>query len=334
MFHLVFQIFEPHQQLCVLPNNPEDCNANSSCFPPLDQDNQDSSDFNKNPEDSCKNCSEAPLNNPQISETDQTIYHLISNYKIDIPTTNIDRNSYLSLLNTLITKVLVKENDPKIPYTETIQQVEPTKINSENNQITLNPTNCQDSKRACDFTESNITEVTLEVEDFSKKIIVYTDSLKNRHYISIEKYNSVKDELQYETLNVIDCVEGVRLPNRTNCKKYYNCYLTPEPVVKDFICPTFLAFNEETRKCDKKSYSPCRKKLNDDRRLDTSSDSARSLTNPCKLERKVADLNFKSHYFHCKENPANSELMFVRKVCPRGLIFCERSQVCTVEQSC
>lgn len=60
-----------------------------------------------------------------------------------------------------------------------------------------------------------------------------------------------------DKVDVLDCSLGTRQPNSTDCKRYYVCNPKTKHV-SSYTCPTFTAFNSNSRMCDSKSYSSCK----------------------------------------------------------------------------
>uniref|UniRef100_A0A182T822 Chitin-binding type-2 domain-containing protein n=1 Tax=Anopheles maculatus TaxID=74869 RepID=A0A182T822_9DIPT len=58
-------------------------------------------------------------------------------------------------------------------------------------------------------------------------------------------------------ISVVTCTLGSREPNKTDCFKYFVC--NPQNgAFQSFTCPSFTAFNKETRLCDTASYAACK----------------------------------------------------------------------------
>ncbi|XP_021703914.1 flocculation protein FLO11 isoform X2 [Aedes aegypti] len=57
-------------------------------------------------------------------------------------------------------------------------------------------------------------------------------------------------------ISVLTCTLGSRQPNKTECTKYYVC--NPQNgAFQSFTCPSFTAFNADTRLCDSATYKSC-----------------------------------------------------------------------------
>uniref|UniRef100_A0A182LRU6 Chitin-binding type-2 domain-containing protein n=1 Tax=Anopheles culicifacies TaxID=139723 RepID=A0A182LRU6_9DIPT len=58
-------------------------------------------------------------------------------------------------------------------------------------------------------------------------------------------------------ISVVTCTLGSREPNKTDCFKYFVC--NPQNgAFQSFTCPSFTAFNKDTRLCDTASYQACK----------------------------------------------------------------------------
>uniref|UniRef100_A0A182RBN3 Chitin-binding type-2 domain-containing protein n=1 Tax=Anopheles funestus TaxID=62324 RepID=A0A182RBN3_ANOFN len=58
-------------------------------------------------------------------------------------------------------------------------------------------------------------------------------------------------------ISVVTCTLGSREPNKTDCFKYFVCN-PHNGAFQSFTCPSFTAFNKETRLCDTASYHACK----------------------------------------------------------------------------
>ncbi|XP_053692499.1 uncharacterized protein LOC128740947 [Sabethes cyaneus] len=84
-------------------------------------------------------------------------------------------------------------------------------------------------------------------------------------------YNDYKDSIlplldanpDEVRISVLTCTLGSRQPNKTDCTKYYVCN-PHNGAFQSFTCPSFTAFNAETRICDTFTYKTCHatKKVN------------------------------------------------------------------------
>ncbi|XP_055596370.1 uncharacterized protein LOC129746623 isoform X2 [Uranotaenia lowii] len=57
-------------------------------------------------------------------------------------------------------------------------------------------------------------------------------------------------------ISVLTCTLGSRQPNKTDCTKYYVCN-PHNGAFQSFTCPSFTAFNPESRLCDSMTYKSC-----------------------------------------------------------------------------
>ncbi|XP_065075758.1 uncharacterized protein LOC135699423 isoform X1 [Ochlerotatus camptorhynchus] len=78
-------------------------------------------------------------------------------------------------------------------------------------------------------------------------------------------YNDYKDSIlplldanpDEVRISVLTCTLGSRQPNKTECTKYYVCN-PHNGAFQSFTCPSFTAFNAETRVCDSATYKSCK----------------------------------------------------------------------------
>lgn len=80
-------------------------------------------------------------------------------------------------------------------------------------------------------------------------------------YMSYQDYQQTVEPLLSkggtDTIEVLTCVTGARQPHSSDCAKYFVCNAATQKVL-DYTCPSFTAFNRESRFCDAKSYSECK----------------------------------------------------------------------------
>ncbi|XP_055632458.1 uncharacterized protein LOC129772948 [Toxorhynchites rutilus septentrionalis] len=80
---------------------------------------------------------------------------------------------------------------------------------------------------------------TLNYEDYKDSILPLLDANPDEVRISI-----------------LTCTLGSRQPNKTDCTKYYVCNPN-NGAFQSFSCPSYTAFNENTRICDTATYKAC-----------------------------------------------------------------------------
>lgn len=80
-------------------------------------------------------------------------------------------------------------------------------------------------------------------------------------YMSYQDYQQTVEPLLSkggtDTIEVLSCVTGARQPHSSDCSKYFVCNAVTQKVL-DYTCPSFTAFNRESRFCDAKSYAECK----------------------------------------------------------------------------
>nr|XP_034175796.1 uncharacterized protein LOC117602198 [Osmia lignaria] len=169
-------------------------------------------------------------------------------------------------------------------------------------------------------------------------IILITDNVGNKQYLTIERYKSLGYQLDSQFVHLIPCVKNIRTPNITNCLKYYVC--EPKmPSVIEYSCPLFTAFNTYTRTCDTESYNKCIHNKRDNINVPIGGDNVFqtnvSEKNICTEHGKVKDPTSESRYYICYSASDNSQnIKSIRMTCPNNLIFCHTKKVCTTKRLC
>ncbi|XP_053677531.1 uncharacterized protein LOC128727626 [Anopheles nili] len=115
--------------------------------------------------------------------------------------------------------------------------------------------------------ESSDESEQIEAENTSKLSSVPDASFKHKLYtqapVTLE-YNSYKDSIvplldtnpSDVRISVAMCTLGSREPNKTDCFKYFVCN-PHNGAFQSFTCPSFTAFNKDSRLCDTASYQVC-----------------------------------------------------------------------------
>lgn len=193
-------------------------------------------------------------------------------------------------------------------------------------------------------------DLVLNGPQAGENIVVVSDSLENRQYFTISNYKSIASQLTTETVELLPCTRGVRLPNTTDCTKYYSC----EPntaKIRQYSCPGNTAFNQYKRLCEMTEYEVCKMGM-DGSSLRISPTTARpktrdsysstfpekestESTHPCQTLGKHGDPTSESHYYLCySEKGKSTDMQFRRMVCPNSLVFCQLKKVCTTRKRC
>lgn len=195
-------------------------------------------------------------------------------------------------------------------------------------------------------TDSTVsTESTLELLinslDSDNSIIRISDNLGNKQYLTIERYRAVAHRLTPRTVTVVACTRNVRLPNRTDCNRYYTCEPKTATVV-EYSCPLHTAFNVYSRICDVESVKTCSRNhrpLTNEIFIERAEDKATTAHEEaeeslCRELGKIKDPTSDSHYYICYNMPDSEEIKSIRMTCPNTLIFCQSKKVCTTRRLC
>lgn len=194
----------------------------------------------------------------------------------------------------------------------------------------------------------NSLEMLIDGLDTDNNVIRITDELGNEQYLTVDRYKAVSRRLKPQSVSVVACTKNVRLPNRTDCGKYYMC--DPKmAAITEYSCPLHTAFNVNSRICDTESAKSC----SDDGRVTgettrpieqeidgkepASHDEASTEEQKQKLCRevgKVKDPASDFHYYICYSASDSEEIRSVRMRCPNTLIFCRNKRVCTTRRLC
>ena len=174
----------------------------------------------------------------------------------------------------------------------------------------------------------------------NESLISIKNNLDNKQYFMIQNYEFLKDQLNPNIVDIIPCSSGIRLPNNTDCTKYYICE-AKTTTIREFSCPPYTGFNEEKKICDTKTYSSCKKIENQNLELNSDFEEVKdengrlSKKNLCETVGKVADPSSVFHYHLCFSNGRkSSNIESVRMMCPNNLIFCNEKKICATKEFC
>ncbi|XP_029677238.1 uncharacterized protein LOC115244024 [Formica exsecta] len=192
-----------------------------------------------------------------------------------------------------------------------------------------------------DVSTENTLQLLIDSLDYDNNIIRISDNLGNKQYLTIDEYKTVASRLTSRYVTVVACTKNVRLPNRTDCNRYYTCDPKTASVV-EFSCPLHTAFNVNSRICDIESSKTCGNKLpvNEifiEHREQTTTDFSKKLTEEerlCQELGKIKDPTSDSHYYICYSMPGSEDIKSIRMSCPNALIFCQGKRVCTTRRLC
>ncbi|XP_063979211.1 uncharacterized protein LOC135163580 [Diachasmimorpha longicaudata] len=176
-----------------------------------------------------------------------------------------------------------------------------------------------------------------ELIDEANNVIAIIGNLGNREYVTTEKYKSLSTQMKIEVIEVVPCITGIRLPNATNCMKYYMC--EPKTAeVYDFTCPQNTAFNAQINLCDHRKHISC-KKITEGLHVEKlilvqeKGDPTRE-DNPCEKTGKYADKNSAKFYYLCYTDEHSEKIKSVKLSCPNNLMFCEKKKACVSKRFC
>ncbi|XP_033334522.2 uncharacterized protein LOC117225256 [Megalopta genalis] len=184
-------------------------------------------------------------------------------------------------------------------------------------------------------TLNDTLESLLNDPENADKLILITSNTGDRQYFTVEKYKSLGYRVDSKFIQIIPCVGNVRMPNETDCAKYYMC--KPETIsIIEHSCPPHTGFNKYTRVCDRESYTKCLKNNQDKNNVDSDNRAEVKASNKvCTEHGKIKDMTSESHYYICYSPSNNSnDLKSVRMTCPNSLIFCQHKKVCTIRRLC
>lgn len=186
------------------------------------------------------------------------------------------------------------------------------------------------------------SELLIDSLDSDNSIIRISDNLGNKQYLTIDRYKAVAHRFTSTTVSVVTCTRNVRLPNRTDCNRYYTC----EPktaTVMEYSCPPHTAFNVYSRICDVESAKKCASnrfpvtetfiERAEDKNTAIHGQEA-SEERLCRELGKIKDPTSDSHYYICYSMPDSKNIKSIRMTCPNTLIFCQSKKVCTTKRLC
>ncbi|KAK9299693.1 hypothetical protein QLX08_007393 [Tetragonisca angustula] len=274
-------------------------------------------------------------NKKYYSMLNQLIHHLLLYKKITIPLEFLASSSLstspglvtnLPLANYLVQNYIQQNNNLQNTIITDVK-LQNTSENNVKDDI-IKPVSNENSKNSSVF--DNMGD--------KNNIILITDHVGNRQYLTIERYKSMGYQLDSQYVQLIPCIKNTRMPNITDCTKYYIC----EPVIASVIeysCPLFTAFNRFARTCDAESYNKCienknNANANSSGSIDNIFETNVSNKNICMEHGKTKDPTSESRYYICHSSPDNSQIKSIRMTCPNGLIFCQLKKVCTTKRLC
>jgi len=136
----------------------------------------------------------------------------------------------------------------------------------------------------------------------------------------------------------IPCITGVRMPNFTDCTRYYICNATSGTILS-YACPSHTAFNVYKHVCETSVYNWCKQQtmifnqLIMSQPLEESTVATTTLSpNPCSKAGKTPDPHSRQHYFVCYVE--NNKILNYRMACPNKLEYCESEKICKKQKEC
>jgi hypothetical protein len=135
----------------------------------------------------------------------------------------------------------------------------------------------------------------------------------------------------------IPCTTGVRMPNLTDCTRYYICNSTSGTLFS-YTCPSQMAFNVYKHVCEVAVYKWCKDQITSNNQfIITQPPEVISLVttpnpNSCTESGKTPDPESSQHYFICYRQSDKS--IRYRMTCPNTLHYCASQKVCKKQNDC
>lgn len=135
----------------------------------------------------------------------------------------------------------------------------------------------------------------------------------------------------------IPCTTGIRMPNLTDCTRYYTCNST-SGVTFSYTCPPQMAFNVYTHICDTSIYKWCKGRDGTPNQpiFPPFSTALSYLTTQaptlCPKPGKTPDSQSSKHYFVCYFQ--SDRIKRYRMTCPNNLHYCASEEVCKKPSDC
>lgn len=241
------------------------------------------------------------------------------------------KTSQPSILMTYLVQNCIQQNNLQTSTTADTKLQSATEAGE-----TLNEDNTNKSISNIETLNNTLQTLVDNLED-ENNIILITDDTGDKQYLTIERYKLLGYQLDSQFISILPCVKNVRMPNATNCHKYYVC--NPEIIsVIEYSCPSNTAFNKFARVCDRESYAKCLENNQKNKeRSQVINLSQRNMlkNNICTGHGKIRDDTSESHYYICYSSSDNLQnFKSIRIMCPNGLIFCPNNKVCTMKRLC
>ena len=176
--------------------------------------------------------------------------------------------------------------------------------------------------------QTNITSSTLQ-----NNIKPQTNSEDNL-------YLPTNNDILLTTVNLqqeLPCTTGVRMPNHTDCTKYYVCNSTSH-ALQVFSCPPQMTFNPLKRTCEANVSVWCNHQSDSVSQLPltllhtTTKATTEHEIKECNKPGRIHDPESKQHYYYCFN--LFGKLTLQRLSCPTGLFYCPLLRICEKESKC
>lgn len=150
----------------------------------------------------------------------------------------------------------------------------------------------------------------------------------NNSYMSVSNYrSSVLPILVGEPVLRLPCPSGLRMPNSTDCFKYYVCNATRGQLFT-FSCPSGMAFNAFKRICDVQSAEVCVRNVSGDAVPSSPTNPPINEQLACSKNGKIPDPESPRNYYVCVSRRPSEPFRKLKFSCPEGLVFCNKGKVC------
>ena len=152
--------------------------------------------------------------------------------------------------------------------------------------------------------------------------------------------NGFSTRLQHSQWNPalnIPCTTGARMPNFTDCTRYYMCNSTTSRILS-YTCPPNMAFNVYKQVCERSVYNWCKQQsmifnqLIMSQPLEEITVATTLRPNPCSKAGKTPDPHSRQHYFICYIQ--SDTTVRYRMACPNKLQYCASQKMCMKENDC
>lgn len=214
------------------------------------------------------------------------------------------------------------------------------------------PSTTETSRYSIKLISGEQDEATQKIRAPNSDSVLYLNSRDPSHFkkpfddpnhpisVALKNQPSYKPSVAYRpSINqikrpLLSCVPGTRLPNPTNCTKYYICGASNNAVY-DFACPPNSAFNTHKRICDVKEYKNCSDVNWEPTEQEQEIDEEETVTDDfdCNTLTRFPDPYSLKHYRICVFETPNMWKIEQRK-CPQNTTFCKQNFTCLPKILC